>query len=165
MAENLRLGRKSARSGRYGANGTVLLDHPQLTIRARSVGGRVTVHEVSGEVDIVTAPLLWAALRRDAGTRAECVIADLSGVTFFSAAGITALLRTAHHFRTTTPRFTAVFDTGPVRRALRATGCLDEITVHQCMADALRGVLATGGRPRRGHPHRAAAGAFSRRRG
>jgi anti-sigma B factor antagonist len=155
MTANLRLIRNPLRSADYGANGTVLLDHSNLRIRGRSLGGRVTVHEVSGEVDMVTAPLLWNVLRREAGTRVEVVIADLTGVTFFSAAGIRALLRTAALFRTGTPRFAAVFDDGPVRRVLEMTGCLDGVTVHRRMADALRGVLATGGRPWQGYLHRA----------
>ena len=165
MASNLRLIRKPVRSGNHGTTNTVQLDHPLLKIHARSVGGRVTVHEVSGEVDIVTAPLLWNVLRRDAGTRSEMVIADLSGVTSFSAAGIPVLLRTANLFRTGTPRFVAVLGNGPVRRVLRTTGCLGEITVHPRLADALRGVLATGGQHRQGYLHRAAARALPPWRG
>jgi anti-sigma B factor antagonist len=160
MAVNLRLIRQPVRSGNHGTTSSVPLDHPHLKVETRSVGGRVTVHEVSGEVDIVTAPLLWDVLRRDAGTRAEMVVADLSGVTFFSAAGIPVLLRTAALLRTGTPRFVAVSGTSPVRRVLRMTGCLGEITVHPRLADALRGVLANGGRPWQGCLHRAAARAL-----
>jgi len=46
---------------------------------------------VTGEIDLATAPLLEAALV-DAVDRHRTVCCDLSEVTFFSAAGINALL-------------------------------------------------------------------------
>jgi len=49
------------------------------------------VAAVAGEIDLVTAPLLQAALM-DAVDRHREVCCDLSGVTFFGAAGINALL-------------------------------------------------------------------------
>lgn len=49
------------------------------------------VTEVHGEVDLLTAPLLAAALVEQADGRAPVVVADLSEVDFFGVAGLEVL--------------------------------------------------------------------------
>jgi anti-anti-sigma factor len=67
-------------------------DSPLLSVQALG-DRRLIVIEASGEVDIGTADLLsecgaWALLRRPLR-----LAVDLSGITFFSAAGVRALIR------------------------------------------------------------------------
>lgn len=60
-----------------------VLRHPEHTIRVR----------VSGEVDLNTARKLDRVLQSRVDERLEEIVIDLSGVTFFSVAGLNSLLR------------------------------------------------------------------------
>lgn len=51
------------------------------------------VLSVSGEVDLVTAPDLEAAVARELTAAPARLVLDLSGVTFFGSLGLAALIR------------------------------------------------------------------------
>ena len=55
--------------------------------------GAGTVVRVTGEIDMSSAHLLVEAVQRSCDGHGGPIRLDLSGVTFFSASGITALLR------------------------------------------------------------------------
>jgi anti-anti-sigma factor len=57
----------------------------------RPVDG-VVVLEVIGEIDLLSAPLLWSAIRRQAASRLDLVVLDLHGVRFLGACGLAVLL-------------------------------------------------------------------------
>ena len=54
--------------------------------------GDAVVVRVAGELDLATAPALWAALER-ALIDAHQVVVDLSAVTFVDSTGLSVLLR------------------------------------------------------------------------
>ncbi len=55
----------------------------------------VVVLAVFGEIDIVTAPDLDAAVARALAAPVRHLVVDLSGVTFFGSLGLATLIRTA----------------------------------------------------------------------
>ncbi|MFY1691232.1 STAS domain-containing protein [Plantactinospora sp. WMMB782] len=78
-------------SGATGAAG----DLPGAPIMSLDLvrAGTTTVVTASGEVDMSSAGSLVDLIGRVADSRPDRVVLELSGVTFFSAHGITALLR------------------------------------------------------------------------
>jgi anti-sigma B factor antagonist len=66
-------------------------DQPALRVEARDVGDTVTVVEVRGDLDTMSAPGFeqWV---RDRFTGRSDVVVDLDGVGFLASAGIAALM-------------------------------------------------------------------------
>ncbi|HET6709467.1 STAS domain-containing protein [Amycolatopsis sp.] len=64
-----------------------------MSLRVRRSGSRTLLVEVSGEVDLGTARRLDEALQDLVHSGIDDVVIDLSGVTFFSVAGLNSLLR------------------------------------------------------------------------
>ena len=91
----------------------------RLSITAEVVDG-VCVVRVSGDVDIATAGQLRDALVTSADG-GHPVVADLSGVTFLDAAGLSALVAGR---RATGGRLRIVGATGVAHRILSLTGLL-----------------------------------------
>ncbi|MBQ0904219.1 STAS domain-containing protein [Micromonospora sp. U21] len=71
----------------------ILPAEPIMTLSLVTVGP-ATVITVSGEVDMSNAHLITDLTEHAIGRRPARLVLDLSGVTFFSAHGISALLRT-----------------------------------------------------------------------
>jgi anti-sigma B factor antagonist len=63
------------------------------------VQGDVTVVTVAGTVDAVTAPRLAEALQAEVGAGRHRLVADLSGATYVSSAGLRAFLATVKQAR------------------------------------------------------------------
>jgi anti-anti-sigma factor len=103
---------------------------PLLTVYRRGehdepAAATPAVIAVVGEVDLYTAPLLATALR-DALHHCPVVNCDLTGVTFFSAAGISELVRAAQHASQAGHRLHVRDHTGTAARLLRMVG-LDDL--------------------------------------
>ncbi|MEQ0564064.1 STAS domain-containing protein [Amycolatopsis sp. NEAU-NG30] len=64
-----------------------------MALRVLRPGLRTVVVEVTGEVDLGTARRLDEVLQSRIRSQVEDVVIDLSGVTFFSVAGLNSLLR------------------------------------------------------------------------
>ncbi|MEU7785260.1 STAS domain-containing protein [Amycolatopsis sp. NPDC049159] len=64
-----------------------------MSVRVRHPAARTVFVEVSGEVDLGTARKLDEVLQSRVHVPVEEVVIDLSGVTFFSVAGLNSLLR------------------------------------------------------------------------
>ena len=67
-------------------------DPSELLAVAVDVKGSSTVVTARGEVDLYTAPLLRTALQEAIDGRAQCVVVDLTEVTFMASSGLAALL-------------------------------------------------------------------------
>jgi anti-anti-sigma factor len=80
-----------------------------------------------GDIDLSTADLLTACGRQALAAGAKCLTLDLAAVTFFSAAGLHALMalrRSAQH-----PTQVVLRDPSPsVRRVLQLSGLSDALT-------------------------------------
>ncbi|SCL14006.1 anti-anti-sigma factor [Micromonospora nigra] len=71
---------------------------PALSLTVSAEGAVAVVVRVRGAVDMATSDLLLDAVETVlAGRPPPVLVLDLSGVTFFSAAGITALLVVRQH--------------------------------------------------------------------
>ena len=91
----------------------------------------VCVVHLAGELDIATAPVLAEFLRAQTADRPAQLVLDLSGVTFLAAAGvgaIAALLRDGGALGEL--HLVGVRGNRPVERALRITGVLPLLRVH-----------------------------------
>lgn len=67
--------------------------HGRMTLDVRRPDGHTVLVRVAGEIDLNTARELDEVLQARIGERAGEVEIDLSGVTFFSVAGLNTLLR------------------------------------------------------------------------
>lgn len=91
---------------------------------------------VTGEVDLVTAPGLEAAIAEHVAA-APCLVLDLSGVTFFGSLGLAAIMRAMTMAEERGTRLLLV--AGPrVRRTMALTRTEELFTVHDSVEDALR---------------------------
>jgi anti-anti-sigma factor len=92
-----------------------------VTLSVRPGGGEPPTVIAAGDVDLDTAPLLHAALITavDRHRRVRC---DLSGVTFFSAAGVSALLAGRRRAGENGSRLEVRGAHGITRRVLEITG-------------------------------------------
>jgi stage II sporulation protein AA (anti-sigma F factor antagonist) len=92
---------------------------PALSAASITTAGLIQVITLTGEIDTDTAAVLTQAL---AATSEDCVVLDLSHVTFMDSAGINTLLR-AHRTLTAAGRHLRLAAPAPlVLRVLRLTG-------------------------------------------
>ncbi|MFI7681027.1 STAS domain-containing protein [Actinophytocola sp. NPDC049390] len=113
--------------------------HSRLAITRRTVRRTVLV-EVTGEVDLDTAPDLQTALviaLREAGD-GGCV-ADLTGVSFLGSAGLTALLNATQEAEQRREPLRIVVDSNrPVVRPIEITGLDQILRLYDSVEQALR---------------------------
>ena len=112
---------------------------PSLSVTAVRHGG-VQIFQVKGEVDATSAWRIDAAVMRvlPEQIRHGVVIVDLSDVTLFSAAGITALT-TARKLCDGLADLRIVAASPPVKRLLEVTALSGELTVYPTLDRALAG--------------------------
>jgi anti-sigma B factor antagonist len=82
----------------------------------------VTLIEVAGEIDLCTAPSLRENLVRAFGFQATTVVVDLSPVTFFAAAGVTALIELLAEAEKSSRRVFLIANGRSVARVIEITG-------------------------------------------
>ncbi|MBB2937175.1 anti-anti-sigma factor [Amycolatopsis bartoniae] len=75
-----------------GESARVAAPGPRLRVRVEWPLPAVVVVRVEGEVDLLTGPQLWSALREQAASRPEVLVLDLADVWFFGARGLELLL-------------------------------------------------------------------------
>jgi anti-anti-sigma factor len=74
--------------------------------------------QVSGELDVLTAPRLAAHLDRFVRTGSGSVVADLRETVFMDSAGLYVLLNAQRRLARQSRRFAVVAPPGPVRRVI-----------------------------------------------
>lgn len=108
-----------------------------VTIELERVPGAAVVH-VSGEIGMDAAPQLVDVLTtaQHDGQLGQCVVVDLTGVTFFSSAGIAVLsiFRTTCQTKAITLR---VVPTPMIRRLLSITGAEHLVELAPTVQDGL----------------------------
>jgi anti-sigma B factor antagonist len=90
---------------------------------------RATVVSVSGELDLVTTPMLEAELERAGGARAQRLILDLRRVSFMDSTGLSLLVKAQHRADATPRQLAVVKGTEQVLRLLKLTGVADRLTL------------------------------------
>jgi anti-sigma B factor antagonist len=98
----------------------------EFTVKCHARDGR-TLLAARGELDLAASPVLQAQL--DSVTDDSGVVVDLRGVSFMDSAGLGVLVRTDLRSRREGRRFSLLIRDGQVKRLLRLSGLLDELTV------------------------------------
>jgi anti-sigma B factor antagonist len=113
-----------------------------LATRVRREPGRIAVITVTGEVDIATVAVLRDRLFRLADT-SRSVIVDLDQVSFIDAAGLGALVGTAHRADIHGASLQVVCDRPQTRELFRLAGLDRRLCLVRTRAEALRAVRTT----------------------
>lgn len=113
-------------------------DTAGLTARADERDG-VMIVTVRGELDMATAPTVAVAVK-DAMARGLPVVLDLSGLRFFSSAGLTLLVQLDADRRQRSVDVRLVGDQHVVVMPLELTGLRDLFPIHTSLADALSAI-------------------------
>ncbi|MCW3040687.1 MAG: anti-sigma factor antagonist [Solirubrobacterales bacterium] len=79
----------------------------------------------TGELDLVTAPLLARALREAAVEADRAILLDLTGVTFMDSSGLAAVLEAVQRSRESAGTLRISPGNGAVVRVLELAGLLD----------------------------------------
>jgi anti-anti-sigma factor len=105
-----------------------------VTIQATHPSPDVELLRVSGELDMLTAPILADHVQRVLPTDTRRLVIDLSGVTFLGSSGLTTLLQV--HRSLGDGQLALVCSTNALR-ALQATALDTLFTIHPTVQDAL----------------------------
>ncbi|MFE9578043.1 anti-sigma factor antagonist [Nocardia sp. NPDC006044] len=108
---------------------------------------RVTVLRVSGEIDVLTAPQLDAAIAQalSADDDHRCgVVVDMSAVTFLASAGL-AVLAAGAQPRAGGQRLVLVANRSATVRPLQVTGLTDLLSVYSTATEAADALRVTHG--------------------
>lgn len=97
---------------------------------------RTVVLEVSGDVDMLTAPTLTEAIRSAARHRPAALIVDLSAVQFLASAGMTLLVTTQEQL-TPAIRFGVVADGPATSRPMKMVGVDRFVPLYRTLYEAL----------------------------
>lgn len=106
-----------------------------MTVRSRESGGVVVV-SLDGELDMTTADKAAVALR-DAATHGTAIVLDMTGLRFFSSAGLNLLLQLHEAVRTKHVVVHLAGDQRAVTRPLELTGLADLFPIHPTLTAAL----------------------------
>ncbi|HEY2764767.1 MAG TPA: STAS domain-containing protein [Pseudonocardiaceae bacterium] len=90
-----------------------------------------------GELDQVSAGLLWAPLAEHLGVPERHVVLDLSGIEFFASVGVKILVMAAGWARAHGSTLAIVVTTRIVRQPIHLLGVIDHLPVYSRRADAL----------------------------
>jgi anti-sigma B factor antagonist len=127
--------------------------HPQLNGYMHSdfgvdtqTSGRTVTLALSGELDLVSAPILDEALDRTYESGAELIIVDLRGLEFMDSTGLHRLVAAQHHLAERGRRLAVVRGGDQVHRLFELTGIGELLTIVDS-PDKLLETDATPGAP------------------
>lgn len=109
---------------------------PGLTATIHN-NGEIVILEVSGEVDLLTAPLLRDAMTKSLHDHPPVLVLDLLAVRFLGSSGIALLLETQQLAGENT-QLRIVADGPTTRRPLHVTGLDEQFALYLTREDALR---------------------------
>ncbi len=111
---------------------------PSFKIEETALDGGTRIIEVSGELDLATAPTLGQRIRRPLFWEgAERVVVDLSAVAFIDSSGASALLLSVSHARALGLGLGFVCPEGDVLRKMRIYGLDSMLNVFRTRQEAL----------------------------
>lgn len=100
--------------------------------------GTAVVLDVSGEIDLATAPELEESIGAALARNPEVLVIDLSGVAFLASAGMSVLIGASRQAGAKT-RFRLVATGAATLRPMELTGIAAEFSIHETREHALRG--------------------------
>ena len=98
----------------------------------------IAVVRVEGEIDMVTAPVLENQVVALVGERPRVLVIDLTGVRFFSSAGL-AVLALAHRASDDRTELRVVADDPAVLRPMELTGLTEDLVIRSSLKAAVEG--------------------------
>lgn len=111
----------------------------------RSDGGAdhqdAVVLEPVGELDQISAAVLWEPLAENLAVSGRHVVLDLADVTFFASIGIRMMVMADVRARRCGSSLAIVVTTRTVQRPMQLLGVLDRLPVYRRRRDALRAHL------------------------
>lgn len=110
----------------------------ELTIATRDVGD-VAVVEVTGEVDVYTAPALDEALAELVAAGRTGIVVDLTAVDFLDSTGLGVLVKTLKRVREQQGHLAVVAVEERIRKIFRITGLDTVMSLSTSVDDAVAG--------------------------
>lgn len=95
----------------------------------RRIASTMTVLELAGEVDLLTAPRLGMAIDREIRTGAGDLVVDLGDADFIDSVGLHILLNASRRLTRQGRGLIVVCPQGPVRRVLELSRLIDTLNV------------------------------------
>jgi anti-sigma B factor antagonist len=129
-----------------------------LTLNEHPAGPGRTVVEVSGEIDVYTAPKLREALLSLVDSGTYRLIVDMTAVEFLDSTGLGVLVGGLKRVRAHDGAIDLVVTQGRILRIFKITGLSKVFSIY----DSLDGALANGGTPPGGAPDAFEPGADGR---
>jgi len=108
-----------------------------LQVRTEAVSDAIVV-EVTGEIDMLTAPRLNEAVQQAIARSPRRLVLDLTGVTFLSSAGLALIVR-AHKECGDRIDLRIVAASTATLRPIELMGLQDDLRLHNDRAEALAG--------------------------
>jgi len=113
-----------------------------LTLNERPIGEGRTVVEVSGEIDVYTAPKLREALQGLVDGGSYRLIIDMDGVEFLDSTGLGVLVRGMKRVRAHDGSIDIVCNQGRILRIFKITGLSNVFAIYDTVDDALAAASA-----------------------
>ena len=129
-----------------------------LTLNEHPAGPDRTVVEVSGEIDVYTAPKLREALLSLVDSGTYRLVVDMSGVEFLDSTGLGVLVGGLKRVRAHDGAIDLVVTQGRILRIFKITGLSKVFSIYDSVDEA----LANGGTPPGGVPEAFESGADGR---
>jgi anti-sigma B factor antagonist len=108
-----------------------------VSVSTRTADGGVAVVEVSGEVDVYTAPTLRQHLRDATGAGTKRIVVDMTNVKFLDSTGLGVLVGAMGRVRETDGDMRLVVTSDHILKVLRITGLDSLIPVDEDLESAL----------------------------
>jgi anti-sigma B factor antagonist len=102
-----------------------------------AAGSDCAVLQITGEVDVYTAPLLREQVIQLVDSGVRHVIADMRGVDFLDSTGLGALVGSLKRLRTHNGSFKVVASGGRTLRIFQITGLTRAFALHPSVLDAM----------------------------
>jgi anti-sigma B factor antagonist len=109
----------------------------RLSMSVSALEDGTDVFELTGDLDVATAPSLRGALTEAAAGGRHNLIVDLSNVTFLDSTGLGALIGAHKRAQENGGQVRLVAGEGQILRLLRITGLLEVFRVYADVAAAL----------------------------
>lgn len=108
------------------------------TVAVERLADDIAVVRVDGEVDMVTAPAVESQVVALLKERPSVLVIDLTGVRFFSSAGL-AVLALAHREADEHTELRIVANDSAVLRPLELTGLTEDLAIRPSLKAAIEG--------------------------
>lgn len=104
----------------------------EVTVTSRTSGAR-TVVQVTGEIDVYTAPLLREELASLIDAEHQELVVDLTGVGFLDSTGLGVLVGALKKVRTLGGDLQLVISSEKVLKVFRITALTQVFTIHESL--------------------------------